>query len=418
MRNLRIQKGFFHKTRYDFADGLLKRTEHIFWGLFHQKKKDYTLNLSEIKYIENVALITKFIFIKKYAVELISSDDSTYIYDLSKDEAERIVSTAIEMGAVQGEHMIKYVPTLKSMKSIYKGSVILCDLFDKIVLKVYKAKECVEDSLNMHSVLYFDEVKNKGVTGIAFGSIAGGGNANTIEVFGLTKEANQKIYNMILECNPRLEDSDVRIFKSSMPLNPFKWFKEREKIILTDWGFIHKQHKVVIDGKKFLSRTSVIPFESIKTYIHEGRFNKRIEILGNTTLSTQESFSRSAQKEIWRKLKEKGVSNEQGIVIRPTLFNRCKQGNIVLTSSAAIWRYKKETKLLHYENIYSHDFVKKHWYSFSGDVIIRGRRIDARAGEGGDVIMELKQVGRRKGKLLVKTIEQAKLSAGRIGKDK
>ena len=264
----------------------------------------------------------------------------------------------------------------------------------------------------------FDEVKNKGVTGIAFGSIAGGGNANTIEVFGLTKEANQKIYNMILECNPRLEDSDVRIFKSSMPLNPFKWFKEREKIILTDWGFIHKQHKVVIDGKKFLSRTSVIPFESIKTYIHEGRFNKRIEILGNTTLSTQESFSRSAQKEIWRKLKEKGVSNEQGIVIRPTLFNRCKQGNIVLTSSAAIWRYKKETKLLHYENIYSHDFVKKHWYSFSGDVIIRGRRIDARAGEGGDVIMELKQVGRRKGKLLVKTIEQAKLSAGRIGKDK
>ena len=32
--------------------------------------------------------------------------------------------------------------------------------------------------------------------------------------------------------------------------------------------------------------------------------------------------------------------------------------------------------------------------------------------------LELKQVGRRKGKLLVKTIEQAKLSAGRIGKDK
>ena len=46
--------------------------------------------------------------------------------------------------------------------------------------------------------------------------------------------------------------------------------------MLTDWGLIHKQYGVVVNGRKFSSRTSVIPFDSIKSYFYEGRFLKKM----------------------------------------------------------------------------------------------------------------------------------------------
>lgn len=403
-----IKKGFFTKVIYQISDGIIQRSEYAFFGLKHKKNEDYSLNLNEVEYIYNINLL-KGLFPQRKSVELVSQQDSIYIPNLKPAVADELVKMVMEMGAIQTEHKYLYTPSKKSMRKITHGYTILCDQFDSMVRKVYNSKEVSEDRVNINSIVYFDDVVKKRIKGIAFGRIAGGGSANTIEIYGLTKSENEIIRNMIQENNPKLTPTDVAIYKSFFPLfSPSRWFKHREQIMLTDWGLLHKQYGVTIEGRKFASRTSAIEYNSIKSYLHRGFLFKHLEILGNTTILTKERYSVFAKNSIWRKFKQLGIRNQSGDVYRASLFHRKNQGRIITSDDNIYYKHKQHTFVLKYSNIYSYEFKKPHWYSLFGDVTIRGRRIDARAGEGGDVQMEITHMWFKKGKRLMSEISYRK----------
>ena len=418
-----ITKGFFRKEKYSLSAGILTKSVYSFFGLWHKKDEDRTWNLSEIKYIETIPLTIGWLNVisKNYALEFVLSDDSVYIANLKKQLIEDFVAEAITMGAQSTEHEYKYIPSNRAMRKLYKGNVVICDYFGIMTQKTYTRKNVNEDVLhNIDKVLYFDNIKSKGINGIAFGSNAGGGYANTLEIYGLKKEDVQHIHNMLIKHNPQLEDKGLRLFKSLFPLfNPKRWFKGREILVVTDWGILHKQYNVVVNNKKFKTRTSVMPYETIKNYNCEGSFSKRIQIFGATTIASEESFSNYAKRAIWAEFKHRNIENEVGTTFKSCLRFRLglmgssedkqfKKIKITLSTDCVTWTLKKEVKRLEYNQIYDYKFEKKHWYSLVGDVKIRGRRTDARSGEGGDVQMDIYNIRARKGKALVELIRTNK----------
>lgn len=418
-----ITKGIFRKEKYSLSAGVLTKSVYSFFGLWHKKDKDQTWNVSDIKYIETIPLTIGWLNVitKKYALEFVLSDDSIYIANLKKQLVDDFVAEALSMGAQSTEHEYRYIPSTIAMWKIYKGNVVVCDYFGKITQKIYTRKKVNEDVLhNIDKVLYFDNIKNNGINGIAFGSIAGGGYANTLEIFGLKKEEVQEIQNMLIKHNPRLEDKGMRLFKSFFPLfTPKRWFKRREMLIITDWGILHKQYNVVLKNKTFKTRTSVMPYETIKSYISEGFFAKQIQILGATTISTEELFSHRAKNAIWKEFKVRNIQNDAGTTFKSCFLYRIgllgssedkdlNKIKITLSTEHVTWTLKKEVKILQYHQIYDYKFEKKHWYSLVGNVEIRGRRRDARAGEGGDIQMNIYNIRKRKGKAIVELIKTNK----------
>ena len=421
--NMLITKGVFRKEKYNLSNGVLTKSVFSFFGLFHEKKEDKVWNVSDIKYIEIIPLTIGWLNVisKNYALEFVLSNESIYITNLKKQLVDDFVAEAISMGAQSIEHEYKYIPSTRAMKRLYKGNVVICDFFGKMIQKTYTNKDFKEDVLhNIDNILYFDHIENNGIDGIAFGYIAGGGSAHTLEIFGLKKEEIKHIQNMLLKHNPHLEDNGVRLFKSFFPLfNPKRWFRRREMLIVTDWGILHKQYNVVINDKKYKTRTSVMPYETIKSYTSEGLFAKQIQILGATTISTEELFSQSAKSSIWNEFKIRNIKNDAGITFKPSLMYRIglrgssedkkfKKTRVTLSTEHVTWTLKKEVKILQYHQIYDFQFEKKHWYSLVGDVKIRGRRTDARSGEGGDIKMDIYNIRARKGKALVELIRRNK----------
>ena len=409
--------------KYSLEGDVLTKSTHPFFGLFHQKKEDKSINLSSVKYIYSFPLHLN-LFGVKQGVELVTEDNSMYMPCLTEQEMQEIICAAKSSGAEMGEHQYTFTPSDKALRKIYRGYSMICDQFGQMVHKKYTKEECSEDTIRMDSIKYFDEVDYKRISGITFGGIADGGSANTIEVFGLTKQDNETIYKMITKINPKLVETDVTIFNSLFPLfSPKRWFSKRESLLVADWGIVHKQYNIVINGKKSKSRTSVVEYDSIKSYDSQGFLSQNIQILGNTSILSQERFSIRAKQYLWKIFAEKQIVNDLGKTFRASLLYRWGilgnkkdgdiselKGKIQASAELVTWRYKGETRVLHYNRIYDCEFKKKHWYSFVGDVIIRGRRIDARAGEGGDVSMKLRCVRPRKGKALIEMIKQKKLS--------
>lgn len=400
-----IKTGFFTKVVYKIQDGIIHRSTHPFWGMFHTKSEDQSLNLSEVEYIYNVQLLKS----ANKSVEFVSKQNSLCISNIKPNIADSLLNTALNMGAKNTEHKYLFVPSSKSMRKITNGYTILCDEFGYIVRKVYNKKFALNDRVEPEQVVYFDNIKEKRINGIAFGKIAGGGSANTIEICGLKDDENKKIYNLILENNTKLHPSSSNIFKSYFPLfSPMRWFKQRETITITDWGLIHKQYGVTINGRKYSSRTSVIEYRSIKSYMHNGLLFKKFDICGETSITTKESYSRDAKNAIWSEFKRHNIVNDIEDIYKASLFHRRGQGKIIVTPDNIMFKKKKEINILKYENIYSCDFRKKHWYSLFGDIYIKGRRIDARAGEGGDVTMTISHMWSGRGKDLIREIEHRK----------
>lgn len=419
-----IEKGIFKKTKYEVKGKVLHKSVHPFFGLFHSKKKDESLDLTEVEYIYSFPL-----GLIKHGVEFVTESESMYIPGLTKQQADDLISAAKYDGAKEGEHQYMFVPSSRALRKIYHGYSMVCDQFGKMVHKEYTKKENNENLIRMESIKYFDHVAIKGVKGIAFGGIAGGGIANTIEIFGLKKEDNAKIYQMIAAVNPKLTDTNVKIYTSLFPLwHPTRWFRKRESMIVADWGIVHKQYNIVINKKKCKSRTSVVEFDSIKSYTCQGFLYKRIDILGSTSIITQECFSAAAKNAIWATLKKHNVINDSGTVYRASALYRwgiLSKGKdkdnknkaqdkmelkcrIFASDSCLTWKYKKETRILTYAQIYEYEFEKKHWYSLVGKVKIKGRRNDARAGEGGDVNMSISCICCSKGRDLISTISSKK----------
>ena len=422
-----IKKGFFTKRRYVLEGNILKKSVHPFFGLFHRKKEDESIDLTEVKYIYSFPLHI-FSFRKEHGVEFVSEINTMYIPCLSEQEVGELVAAAKSVGATEGKHEYNFIPSSKALRKIYRGYSIVCDQFGQMIHKEYTKKNSSENPVRLNSIKYFDNVVNKGVAGIAFGGIAGGGIANTIEIFGLNKEDNKSIYKMITDINPKLVETDVTIFTSFFPLfKPKRWFSKRESLIVADWGVIHKQYNIdnsVIGSKRNNSRTSVVEYDSIKSYDSQGWLFKNIQILGVTSINSQERFWIGAKMHLWRIFKEKNVVNDLGTTYRAWFLYRWgifgKKGEndpatlkckIKASNDFVSWKYKSETRILAYDRIYKYEFKKEHWYSLVGNVTITGRRLDARAGEGGDVKMELHCIRNCKGKNLIAHIQLKKLNA-------
>lgn len=412
-----INKGFFTKTKYTLEGSMLNKSVYTFFGLFRKKsEEDECINLSDVKYIYTFKF-PFFSFRKKYGVELVTELDTMYITNLTKQEVNKLVEAAKNVGAEEGVHQYSFIPSSKALRKIYRGHSILCDQFGKMMHKVYTYESNTENQVPLDSVRYFDEVALNNIPGIAFGGVAKGGNANTIEIFGLSKKDNTEVYEIITNVNPQLIDTKVAIFTSLFPLfNPSRWFSKRESLIVADWGIIHKQYNVVINEKINKSRTSVVDFDSIKSYDNQGLLFKRIQIFGQTSIVSQECFSRKAQKYIWEMFKKKNITNNLGTIYRTCIIyrwgifgNHTNKYKIQASEDFVSWNNKNETRVLSYKNIYEYEFKKQHWYSLVGDVTIIGRRIDARSGEGGDIKMELYRVWFKKGKKLIADIESKKL---------
>ena len=417
-----IKKGFFTKLKYEIDGHVLRKSKHSFFGLFHRKAYDESIKLTEVKYIY-LSPLKKYFYIgalsKGCGVEFVSQDDSLYIPCLTQEEASDLITAAKNAGAEDLTHDYKFISSDKSFRAIYKGYSILCEQFGQMVHKVFSYNDCTQDLIRLESIKYFDEVSLSGVDGIAFGGIVGGGIANSIEIFGLSKEDAKKVYDIIVSFNPKLGDANVTVYKSKFPLfNPKRWFAKRENLIVADWGIVHKQYNVKIGGKKTKVRTSVVEYDSIKSYISEGFISKRIQIFGETSIVTKEKFGLSAKTHIWDIFDKKDIYNDKGECFRAWWMYRWRllgknneenkpflKAKIIASSEFVTWKLKKEIKVLSYEQIYKYEFKKPHWYSFVGHVEIRGRRLDARSGEGSDVVMDLRNVCSRRGKKLIKKIE-------------
>jgi hypothetical protein len=286
---------------------------------------------------------------------------------------------------------------------------MLCDEYGKMIRKVYKKKENENDHLDLNNVSYFDELTVQGVKGIAFGKLSGGGSANTIEIFGLKKDENKKIYDMVAASSPKLQQTDVKRYTSIFPLfTPSRWFKGREVLSIAPWGLLHKQYGVVVNGRKYSSRTSVVEFDTIKSYTHDGFLFKYLEVLGETSITTQEKFSISAKNAIWSEFKLRNIINKVGVKYKARLFHRKGQGYIMAADDTLSFKLGKSTDILSYNNVYSCEFKKPHWYSFYGTITIKGRRMDARAGEGGDIVMSVSDMWCWKAKKLKRHVENSK----------
>ena len=416
-----ITKGFYTKTKYEVDEtGVLRKSQRTFFGLFRSKDGDEELPLSEVKYIYNVPTsVGMFSLSKKNGVEFVAESTSMYLPKLSKAEADEFVEKAISLGAKDSGHEYMYIPSETAMRKTAKGYSLLCEQFGYITHKVFTNQECCENCVRPDTILYFDDIAEKGCKGIAFGSVAGGGDSRSIEIYGLSKEDQKSVHDYILKNNPRLTDTDVRIFKANFPLfSPSRWFRTRETLIVADWGVMHKQFNVVVNGKKYKTRTSVLPYESIKSYSCEGRLSKSFIILGSTSIETQGTFANSVKKYIWNQFKKHNVVNDFGVMFRSSLLYRwgfrgssndadIYRCRVRMNDTMVIYEWKKEVRTLEYGQIYHYDFVKEKWYHLYGNFIIKGRRVDARAGEGGDVDIVLGHVGRGKAKDMSRIIKAA-----------
>jgi uncharacterized protein (UPF0262 family) len=402
-----IKSGFFTKKVVTVEDGKIKRDVFGFFGLFKKKDESESVDLADVGYLYKVQLLT--LFCKKFAVELVTKDGSFYVPKISAAVADELYELVQKGGAKVGTHEYTYIPTKRSMKKITQGYTMLCDEYGKMIRKVYKKEANENDPLDLHNVSYFDEIVEQGIKGIAFGKLAGGGNANTIEIYGLKKEENKQIYDMVAANSPKLQQTDVKRYPSIFPLfSPSRWFKGREVLSVAPWGILHKQYGVVVNGRKYSSRTSVVEFDTIKSYTHEGFIFKYLEVLGATSVSTQEKFSITAKNAIWEEFKKRNIVNKAGVKYKAKLFHRKGQGYIMAADDTVSFKFGKSTDILPYKNVYSCEFKKPHWYSFSGTITIRGRRMDARAGEGGDITMSVSDMWFWKAKKLKRHVENSK----------
>ena len=374
------------------------------WGLVRNNKEDDSIIINDIDYIDKVKLPS--LFGEKWGVALIAGGQKViYQPKLSSSAADELIKALVERGAKQGERKYSFSP--ESVSKFGNEYVMLCEEYGRMTKKTFTKSSYSAESVNLSKILFIDNVKIKGKKGLIFGSIAGGGNANTIEIVGLPKEINDKVYKMIIEHNPQLVAKPVKSFRSKFPLfKPSRWFKSRETIAITDVGLVHKQYGVKIDGKRYSVRTSVVPYESIKSYWAEGTFSKSMDILGSTSIKTIENYSNKVKDIIWYELMVRNVVNEYGNQYKARLFHRKGQGVFYINQTSVTFRQKKETLVLPYYAVYECEYKKPHWYSFfSGTVTVRGRRVDARKGEGGDIVMQVEKMASKKGRELVAIIK-------------
>ncbi|MBB00184.1 MAG: hypothetical protein CMN34_04565 [Saprospirales bacterium] len=246
-------------------------------------------------------------------------------------------------------------------------------------------------SLTIKNIIYFDTSLGLLGSKMETGYKAGGGSANTIK-FVCSRPTIESIKDHISKNGgsaSHAETEGEKLITMFPILSPSRWLSKREVIVLGDKGVSH------IRKGWFKTRSSFLPYESIKVFTYEGIIGKKIRLLGDVTIAPHEALSSSAFKQIKKTLKAKNVTSERGKAYKPALFSG-KRGlnspSFLVTSKGVFWKGNKkvgsaELRFLAYEDITS--FKKDGWLKLFAPIIIDGHRRDARTGEGGGIHMEV-----------------------------
>lgn len=200
-------------------------------------------------------------------------------------------------------------------------------------------------------------------------------NERGFDIFGLKKEDVEAIQQYLIDRGAKLDDNEAVEVKSKFPIfNPFRWFKPREILRFGKEGVFHKV-------KTFRrSKTSFVPYQDLKVFYATGVFNKKLNILGDVTISTKERFPRSVYKDIDKWLKERcKVLTAEGKTYKPSLLSfKLRNKYIILLDDGFIARDKSKIYYFSYDEIENYGFEKKNWYSLFGTFWCVAYRDDAR----------------------------------------
>lgn len=256
-------------------------------------------------------------------------------------------------------------------------------------------------TLNAEKIIYFDISKGFLGTGVSTGYKAGGGTDTNLNLT-LKKKEVEILKSYITEnggvIGAGLEGEKL---KTMFPLlSPLKWLSFREIITIGKEGIGHTKKSW------FKTRNSFMEYKSIKVFTHFGVISKKICLLGDVTISPAEGISVANLKRIKKILDEQSVITTKGKNYKPAIlsgkrsftspsflvteegvFCRSKsigKSSIQYLAFNSINKFHKCTKKGH-----SIDYCNKGWKEIFAPIIIEGSRVDARTGEGGDVVMEV-----------------------------
>jgi hypothetical protein len=250
-----------------------------------------------------------------------------------------------------------------------------------------------EKFLNADKIIVFDT--EIGLTGrkLTTGYKAGGGDNKTIEVGGLTLKDIESIKEFIQSHGAQIAKTDGELIKTKFPLfNPKRWFSYRERLFINEDGIGH------IRRGWFKKRQTFLPYNSIKIYVYNGLMSKELMILGDATINLVEKISNADNDKIKNILTEKGVIPTVGRKYLPAILS-FKRGLIpdviVATDKGILFKSKKlmgenRSEFIAYNQITQ--FKKIGWYKLFAPIVIKGKRVDARAGEGGGINIVLEGV--------------------------
>jgi hypothetical protein len=240
--------------------------------------------------------------------------------------------------------------------------------------------------LNADKIIVFDT--ELGIFGqkLNTGYKAGGGDNKTLAIPGLTRKNINDIKTYIQSNGAQIHQADGTILKTRFPfLTPTRWLSFREKITINDQGIGH------IKRGWFKTRQSFLPYESINMYCYNGVMSKDILLLGDTTISLVEKLSNSNNNKIKAALLEKGVTATEGRKYLPAIlsFKRGLSPDVLITTEKGVL-YKSKKLIGGQTNIFlAYNEINKYkklgWLKLFAPIYIKGRRVDARKGEGGDV---------------------------------
>lgn len=250
-----------------------------------------------------------------------------------------------------------------------------------------------EKFLNAEKIIVFDT--EIGILGrkLTTGYKAGGADNKTIVVGGLTSKDIESIKEFVQSHGAQISKIDGDLIKTKFPLfNPKRWFSFRERLFINEEGIGH------IRRGWFKKRQTFLPYNTVKVYVYNGLLAKELMILGDASINLVEKISNSDNDKIKNALTEKGVIPTVGKKYLPAILS-FKRGLlpdvIVATDKGILFKSKKligenRTEFIAYSQIT--EFKKIGWYKLFAPIVIKGRRVDARSGEGGGIHIVLEGV--------------------------
>ena len=263
----------------------------------------------------------------------------------------------------------------------------------KYVYKLLWLIKLKDKFLNAEKIIVFDTEVGLFGRKLTTGYKAGGGDNKTIVVGGLTSKDIEIIKEFVQSNGAQIAKTDGDLIKTKFPLfNPKRWFSFRERLFINEEGIGH------VRRGWFKKRQTFLPYNSIKIYVYNGLLSKELMILGDASINLVEKISNADNDKIKNVLTEKGVIPTVGKKYLPAILS-FKRGLLpdvlVATDKGILFKSKKligenRTEFIAYNQIT--EYKKIGWYKLFAPIVIKGRRVDAREGEGGGIHIILEGV--------------------------